>query len=498
MKKWIFTGVSATIILIVCFFFVRPPEESSKPANSEPEKTLAGTSTTASPYIHKIIGDLDIWNMCEGTEHYTGDILDFSNTPYSRVRSLRNKYLQQIFFIEKDFQIISVVCADAKLLPKPKSTKSVINGQFIFRTQFGYSFEMDLKKIDSFLQVQNPDALDYIDDNFLYLTDGINVYYQQGTSTPTIVLIEGADPKTFKIEENEDFFEYGFDANSIYVAGKRYLVDRETFKPLIWDIYSDKNGYYRVVTPYLQARNVEAITPIKEEDIYTIKPLTPTSTDPIGITGYVINGLSVYYGPVTPIPTTSIKEADPESLVIMRNNNDGTSKYGTTYRYAKDRNHVYYEGSVIAGADPETFEPAELRTTSSYWRYTKDKNYVYYTDRIIADADPKTFTTLSRGEGYAKDKSNVYYTDAKIKDADFATFSIIGDTQNASMWWADFLYARDKNNIYYTGKIIKGADLDSFKVIEGRYSKDKRGFYVSGVFDPSLPLDFVPPYEGEG
>jgi len=495
MKKWIFTGASVTIILIACFFFVRPPEESNKPANSEPEKTLAGTSTTASPYIHKIIGDLDIWNMCERTEHYTGDILDFSNTPYSRVRSLRNKYLQQIFFIEKDFQIISVVCADAKLLPKPKSTKSVINGKFIFRTQFGYSYEMDLRKIDSFPQVQNPDTLDYIDDNYLYLTDGINVYYQQGTSTPTIALIEGADPKTFKIEENKDFYEYGFDANSIYVAGKRYPVDRETFKPLIWDIYSDKNGYYRVVTPYLQARDIEAITPIKEEDIYTIKPFTPTSTDMAYISGYVINGTTVYYGTLTSIPTTTIEGVDIASLGIVQNNYDGGNKHGgPTYRYAKDKNHVYYQGNILSGADPETFRPTEFKRTSESWPYTKDKNHVYYENTGLTNADPNTFETLSNSIGYSRDASHIYYTNREVMGADLATFTIIGDLKKN--WYGYFPYGEDKNHIYYEDVIINGIDRESFKPLDAWYSKDKNGVYSKGKLDPSLPLDFVPPGEG--
>lgn len=54
------------------------------------------------------------------------------------------------------------------------------------------------------------------------------------------------------------------------------------------------------------------------------------------------------------------------------------------YGYATDKNHVYFLGEVISGADPKSFKE---RT----YGYAEDKNYIYYLRNIVEDADPKTF-----------------------------------------------------------------------------------------------------------
>lgn len=61
--------------------------------------------------------------------------------------------------------------------------------------------------------------------------------------------------------------------------------------------------------------------------------------------------------------------------------------------WAKDKNRVYYEKSVIQGADPMTFE----MTT---YGFSRDKEHVFDGPQIVEGADPETFiaTGLHKGE----------------------------------------------------------------------------------------------------
>ncbi|MGH9954712.1 MAG: DKNYY domain-containing protein, partial [Nitrososphaeraceae archaeon] len=68
----------------------------------------------------------------------------------------------------------------------------------------------------------------------------------------------------------------------------------------------------------------------------------------INCTGYNVEKDGVYYkrfdearGPSQGL----IKDADPESFVVL------------DYEYGKDRNHAFYQGSVIPGAEPSSFKP---------------------------------------------------------------------------------------------------------------------------------------------
>ena len=58
------------------------------------------------------------------------------------------------------------------------------------------------------------------------------------------------------------------------------------------------------------------------------------------------------------------------------------------------------------------------------FKYAKDKNNIYYSDKKIVGADSKTFTLLGKSS-YSKDKNNVYYEGEKIENADIETFEII-------------------------------------------------------------------------
>ncbi|MBL8089444.1 MAG: DKNYY domain-containing protein [Anaerolineales bacterium] len=56
-----------------------------------------------------------------------------------------------------------------------------------------------------------------------------------------------------------------------------------------------------------------------------------------------------------------------------------------THQYAKDINHVYFQGVIIPDADSQTFY-----MLSDIHRCAADENHVYYWENIIPNFDPNT------------------------------------------------------------------------------------------------------------
>lgn len=97
-----------------------------------------------------------------------------------------------------------------------------------------------------------------------------------------------------------------------------------------------------------------------------------------------------------------IKGADPETFLVMKNNNfsfDSISVYFHGYKiesadtksfeplnnhFSMDKNHIYQGTCIIEGADRETFKVEG----ENYYNYAYDKNYVYfYNDKAEIDVD---------------------------------------------------------------------------------------------------------------
>ena len=134
--------------------------------------------------------------------------------------------------------------------------------------------------------------------------------------------------------------------------------------------------------------------------------------------------------------------------------------------YSKDKNHVYYDGVVIANADSDTFKAIWAGAMEGEHVYAKDKNYVYYMGNIMAGADPgsiKVLTSISNGwrvgGGYSIDSKNVYFENSIINEADPKSFEadLEGD------------YAFDRDRVYLNGKVLPGENPKyfTFPVSEG-------------------------------
>jgi hypothetical protein len=104
-----------------------------------------------------------------------------------------------------------------------------------------------------------------------------------------------------------------------------------------------------------------------------------------------------------PTNRTLLSDADPNNFLVST---FWSSSFG------KDKNHVYFYGQEIAGADPITFGPV-FDSIGSTTDYFKDRKQVYYNyaDGMdpIATADSITFQLVSDQSTYdAQDKNHKY------------------------------------------------------------------------------------------
>lgn len=146
-----------------------------------------------------------------------------------------------------------------------------------------------------------------------------------------------------------------------------------------------------------------------------------------------------------------VEGADPETFSTI---NHSTNSY-----LAKDKNHVYLEASVLAFADPATFE--QIR--DYYW---KDKNHVFSLQFggdtcVIKDADPATFELLGNYH-WARDKQHVYFKFDKLKNCQVSQFTAI-----------DKEWGKDNKHYFYNNKPVNLLDYPSARILSPYYIADK-------------------------
>ena len=86
-----------------------------------------------------------------------------------------------------------------------------------------------------------------------------------------------------------------------------------------------------------------------------------------------------------------IPGADPASFEVLQCD-----------QFAKDRQHVYYEGKIIKQARPSTIQMIGDKKSN----YLADDQHVFFRTEIIINADPSTFKVLEFP--YSRDKNDVY------------------------------------------------------------------------------------------
>ena len=239
-----------------------------------------------------------------------------------------------------------------------------------------------------------------------YTTDKINVYWDGN-------IVKGADPRTFQgIVGPNDTTPENLNDDDFY-------------------FFKDKNAFYMSSGPFggnhilyrYEMENINNLVMPKGMLIHF---------------KYVTDGESVYYLSDEG-KAEKINEADIDTFKEV----DGDSGY------IKDKNHIYFHGKILDGADVKTFTRISLSAVY------KDNKYVYFYGRILKDADAETFQAVQKKNGgicYYKDKNYVYW---KVQP----------------------------NPKTPTIRIVEGADPETFKCVEGEIGsgKDKNNFYKDGA-----------------
>ncbi len=139
--------------------------------------------------------------------------------------------------------------------------------------------------------------------------------------------------------------------------------------------------------------------------------------------------------------------------------------------YARDRQHVYTSGGVVAEADPESFVFVPM-FNGNYLAY--DRKHVYWGHKPLPDADGGSFQRIT--EYHFKDKNAAW----SLLLANNARWAPIPEVDLPSFKGCKRFYAKDKNRAYYGYDVVEGADLATFEETENHQAKDKNGTYQSG------------------
>jgi len=125
-------------------------------------------------------------------------------------------------------------------------------------------------------------------------------------------------------------------------------------------------------------------------------------------------------------------------------NSHGLSFRTISDKYAIDDHQVYF----ISGGLPKVLNGADHKTFTgigdTYSDYAKDKNTVFYQGLVIAAANPGKFKKLMHD--FSKDDTSVFYKREQIPEADVSTFNI---TSQETMKESNYKYlAEDKENFF--------------------------------------------------
>jgi hypothetical protein len=159
----------------------------------------------------------------------------------------------------------------------------------------------------------------------------------------------------------------------------------------------------------------------------------------------------VYYKWISPgrFWVVELADADPTTFAVL------------DFNLAKDGKRVWKLDKVIVGADPTT-----ATVVRPHWVW-KDRNRVYYQGVVIADADPATFRHLA--QGFYRDANRAYWCNDPLPGADLETFKAIGD---------DVPYAHDRHRVWSGKTVLEGVDAKSFEHLHAHVYKDAKRVYV--------------------
>jgi len=159
--------------------------------------------------------------------------------------------------------------------------------------------------------------------------------------------------------------------------------------------------------------------------------------------------------------------ADPESFEVIENS------------YGKDKNHVYFENSLL-DVDVETFYlDNDVPKDARYAYYLKDDQVKGWLALVIEEADPGTYHELDELPRWGKDKAHYFFENRKL-DVDYGSFTYLSHA-----------WAKDRNNLYQLsedGFNIIAADVNALNLVSDTVIRDSEQVifngYMHGDDDP--------------
>ena len=130
-----------------------------------------------------------------------------------------------------------------------------------------------------------------------------------------------------------------------------------------------------------------------------------------------------------------------------------------------DKDHVFYQGKLVPGADPATIEV-------DHKPLVHDKNDYFYETAAMHVADMKSFKVIKwiEDDFYARDSRYAYFDTVRF-EPDLATFKV-----------KTTYVAVDKNHVYRFGELLPRADPATYQEIwKGFYSRDKSHIWYAGT-----------------
>lgn len=248
-------------------------------------------------------------------------------------------------------------------------------------------------------------------------------------------LIPGADPKTFQMLDNTQYFAR--DRHRVYVKGGKlfFQFDRLDAATAV------ANGAYLADKDHLFHHHSGLSDADEHKDTAVVEW---SLTDEHGM--LLKDWLAQHYSNIVGWwhPGYVVPPPGPEIDLLVR-----------------DARHVYYNGYVVDGADPTSF-------TMINSRFGKDDRQVYrrefartswpfgHPDDVLValdKAESGSFQAFGEFGAWARDDSAVYLWGERKKKLDPATFEFLGETSTNS-------WARDRNGLYRSNGSLKVAGVD--------------------------------------
>ena len=169
-----------------------------------------------------------------------------------------------------------------------------------------------------------------------------------------------------------------------------------------------------------------------------------------------------------------VEGADAASIAHLDGKPPSTNKWYFS-DYVLDKNHVYYQGRVLAGINPA--QAAFLNQRFGQIALIDGL------DQYVSRED------MNKRDGYLKDAERVYYYGRLLEGANGADFEWLPFYQ--SVRHSDHDYARDDQHIYLYGQKVAGDAKTAHEIGYGYYSDAKHIYFRGEILQGALPDVFV-------